>query len=112
MKTLMYNCIKYFSFLYTIVPCIFMCFICKLTFELVILLIEVLNYVQTGDARVGVCSPHKLVSHTSCVFLFLGEAVSSRAEVEVSSLGILCKKLRSIVGLFICTRQFLPLSVH
>lgn len=70
MKTLMYNCIKYFS-LYTITLA-FMCFICKSTFECFILHREVLNYVQTDDARTGVCSPYKLVSHTSAVLPLTG----------------------------------------
>lgn len=67
-----------------------MCFICKLTFEHFILLREVLNYVQSDDARTGVCSPYKLVSHTSVGCLC--QAISSRLEVEVSSLYTLCKK--------------------
>lgn len=67
-----------------------MCFICKSTFERFILLREVLNYVQTDDARTGVCSPYKLVSHTSVVCLW--QVISSRVEVEVSSLYTLCKK--------------------
>lgn len=83
-----------------------MCFICKSTFERFILLREVLNYVQTDDARTGVCSPYKLVSHTSAVCL--GQVISSRFEVEVSSLYNLCKKKKKekIIGcLLICTRQ-------
>lgn len=67
-----------------------MCFICKLTFEHFILLREVLNYVQSDDARTGVYSPYKLVSHTSVGCLC--QAISSRFEVEVSSLYTLCKK--------------------
>lgn len=85
-----------------------MCFICKLTFEHFILLREVLNYVQSADARTGVCSPYKLVSHTSggC----LCQAISSRFEVEVSSLYTLVQKKKKklkkvIVCLLICTWQ-------
>lgn len=85
-----------------------MCFICKLTFEHFILLREVLNYVQSDDARTGVCSPYKLVSHTSVGCLC--QAISSRFEVEVSSLYTLCKKKKKklrkvIVCLLICTWQ-------
>lgn len=86
-----------------------MCFICKSTFEHFILLREVLNYVQTDDARTGVCSPYKLVSHTSVVCLW--QVISSRFEVEVSSLYTLCKrnikkgKNNKLVCVLICTRH-------